>query len=269
MRRLTRSLAVAGILIGPVAAAAYQGTDVLSQLGIPAASAKEAAGIVLNGGIMNPGLPAKAFKLASPAARGEMAMAGMVWLKAYAASPEFKQAYAKIRDTNKPAAPSFEGTPEEEMKKAIDEAKQQQEESRKALATLPPDQRRQVEEALKASEALVAKLDSPETRKTRLDGITAGRAARSKQYEQEMQIWNRDYPESPAPMIAKRLREFLALSADVDFTAATTTRDGRIVFENPTYEQKPGQWKMCYRAGKEATTAARAAAQAWLKELGG
>ena len=42
-----------------------------------------------------------------------------------------------------------------------------------------------------------------------------------------------------------------------------------MVSENPAYERKPGQWKMCYRAGKEATAAARAAVQAWLKELGG
>ena len=43
----------------------------------------------------------------------------------------------------------------------------------------------------------------------------------------------------------------------------------RQAFENAAYEQKPSQWKMCFRAGKEATGAARATAQAWLKELGG
>jgi hypothetical protein len=45
-------------------------------------------------------------------------------------------------------------------------------------------------------------------------------------------------------------------------------KDGRMIFENATYEQR-GQWKMCYRAGKEATAIACAAAHAWLKELGG
>ena len=80
---------------------------------------------------------------------------------------------------------------------------------------------------------------------------------------------NRNVPESPAPVIAKRLREFLAISADVDFAATLTPRNGKMVFENAAYESKPGQWKMCYRAGKEATIAARAAVQAWLKELGG
>src|SRR5258708_2398958 len=97
----------------------------------------------------------------------------------------------------------------------------------------------------------------------------AARADRTRQYEQELATWKRDFPESAAPVIAKRLREFLAASADVDFAAKLTFRTGKMVFENQAYEQKPGQWKMCYRAGKEATTAARTAAQAWLKELRG
>jgi hypothetical protein len=30
---------------------------------------------------------------------------------------------------------------------------------------------------------------------------------------------------------------------------------------------QPSDWKMCFRAGREAVTAARTAAQAWLREL--
>jgi hypothetical protein len=103
----------------------------------------------------------------------------------------------------------------------------------------------------------------------RLDAIKTERAERTTQYQQELANWKRDYPESAGPMIARRLREFLATSADVDFAAKLTPRNGKMVFENDAYEQKPAQWKMCYRAGKEATTAARAAIQGWLKELGG
>src|SRR5262249_34386946 len=71
------------------------------------------------------------------------------------------------------------------------------------------------------------------------------------------------------PVVARRLREFLQLSADVDFDARLKTQDGRSVFENPAYQAKSSQWKMCFRAGREATAAARAAVQAWLTELGG
>lgn len=71
------------------------------------------------------------------------------------------------------------------------------------------------------------------------------------------------YPSDPREMIRKRLQEFLDLSATVDFDA--TTVSGR--FENPAYEAKSNQWKMCYRAGKPVVEAARAEAQAWLGEL--
>jgi hypothetical protein len=239
--------------------------DVLSQLGITPAAAQVAVEAILNSGVYNPGLPAKAFNLLPTAARGEAASAGVAWLKAYVASPEFRHLYAQIRESHKPPAPVFAGTPEDELKKADEEQKQQAEESKKALAALPADQRAQVEEALKAAQAM----NTPEMRKTRLDAIVAGRAERTTQYQQELAAWNRNYSESPAPLIGKRLREFLAASADVDFDAKLTPRNGKMVFENPAYEQKPGQWKMCFRAGREATGAARAAVQVWLTELGG
>ena len=243
--------------------------DILSQLGITPQAAKEAVESVINSGVFNPGLPAGAFRLMPAAARGEAATAGVAWLKTYTASPEFKQKYAQIRETQKPAPPEFPGTPEDELKKADEEQKQQTEDSKKAIAALPAEQRAQVEEAMKAAQSMIAQQNTPEMRKVRLDGIKAMRADRTTQYQQELATWTRNFPESPSPVIAKRLREFLAVSADVDFAAKLTRSNQGMAFENPAYEQKPGQWKMCYRAGKEATTAARAAVQAWLKELGG
>lgn len=254
-------------LAGSVAAAAYA-ADVFSQLGIPPDSAKEAVQIVLNGGVSNPGLPARLFKAAPAAARAEMASAGIAWVKAYTASAEFTAKWAEIRETHKPPSPEFEGTPEEELKKADEEQKQQAEESRKALASLPPETRRQIEDSMKAADAMRASMHTPEMRRKQLDSIVAMRAERTKQFEQELAIWKRDYPESPAPAIARRIREFLAFSADVDFDAKLVAKNGKMVFENPAYESKSPQWKMCFRAGREATAAARAAAQAWLTELG-
>ena len=62
-------------------------------------------------------------------------------------SAEFKQQYAQIRDVHKPPPPEFAGTPEDELKKADEEQKQQTEDSKKAIAALPAEQRAQVEEA--------------------------------------------------------------------------------------------------------------------------
>ena len=266
MRRSLRRSVAACVCAGAVSLTVYT-ADVLAQLGIPLQAAKEAAGTVISNGVSNPGLPSKLFKTLSAAARAEAATAGVAWLKIYTASAEFKQHYLQIRETHKPEAPQFEGTPEEELKKDADQQKAEAEESKKAIASLPAEQRKALEETLKQSAAMLAKMDTPEMRKVRLDGIRMARAERTKQYEQELANWKREYPDNPAGAIAKRLREFLAMSADVDFAATLKSQDGRMLFENPAYEAKSAQWKMCYRAGREATAAARAAVSAWLKEI--
>jgi hypothetical protein len=264
---IKKRLAATGVCVCALGIGALA-QDVLSQLGITPLAARVAVESVISSGIHNPGLPAKAFKLLPAAARAQMATAGVAWLKAYTASAEFTRQYGLVRQAHKPTAPQFEGTPEDELKKADEEQARQAEESKKAIAALPPEQRAQIERAMSAAQAMTAQMNTPETRKSRLEAIASGRADRMKEHAQAIAAWTRDYPENPAPIVTKRLREFLAISADVDFGAALTSRNGKMVFENQGYEEKPAQWKLCYRAGKEATTAARAAVEAWLKELG-
>jgi hypothetical protein len=40
-----------------------------------------------------------------------------------------------------------------------------------------------------------------------------------------------------------------------------------MVFANAEYENKPGEWKLAFRAGKEATETSRTFANDWLKSL--
>ena len=72
---------------------------------------------------------------------------------------------------------------------------------------------------------------------------------------------------SYAHFMNKRLREFLDVSGDVNFEAELAPNDDRHRFAEPQYEQKSSAWKLCYRAGKEAVSAARTFATAWLGEL--
>jgi hypothetical protein len=264
---LSRSLVVAAIA---ASTAALGAADVISQLGLTIDAVREAIGSVLTFGVNNPGLPSQAFKALTPAARGTVATAGVGWLKTYAASAEFKRQYAQLRETRKPEPPTWELTPEQEMQKADAESKEQLAASKAAIGSLPPDQRKAVEESLKGAQDLIAQMNTPEQRKMRLDAIKADRASRMKEYEGEVAKWRQDYPEDPKPIIVKRLRDFLQLSADVDFNARLKkTESGQFLFENPAYQAKSSQWKLCFRAGREATTAARASAQQWLTELGG
>lgn len=254
--------AVAGLIV-------VRAADIFAQLGIPMASAEQAAVTVISNGLHNPGLPSASFKLLPPSARAELATAGVAWLESYTTSAAFKAKYDNLRETHRPQPPQFDGTPEEELKRADDEQKEQAEESRRAIASLPEEQRRALEQALAASAAALAKMNTPEQRKLRRDEIKAARADRTKEYEQAVANWQRAYPDNPAPAIARRLRDFLAVSADVDFSAVVKpTEDGsRVRFENPAYEAKSAPWKLCFRAGREATTAARGAVAAWLKEI--
>jgi len=72
---------------------------------------------------------------------------------------------------------------------------------------------------------------------------------------------------NPNVTLKHRLEQFLELSADVDFSAATTGEGSERRFVKPEDEARPKEWKMCFRAGPEATAAARAYAKEWLAEL--
>jgi hypothetical protein len=88
------------------------------------------------------------------------------------------------------------------------------------------------------------------------------------QYKEAVAEWKKEYPASGKDMVRRRLREFLTESADVDYNAKLVRRDGKMRFVNAKYEdEKSGEWKVCYRAGKEPVEKARAFAKAWLAEL--
>lgn len=72
---------------------------------------------------------------------------------------------------------------------------------------------------------------------------------------------------NPRAQVRRQLQAFLDLTADVDFAATTHASGGLRIFDDARYEGKPPVWKMCYRAGRPATEAARAFAEEWLKEL--
>ena len=89
-----------------------------------------------------------------------------------------------------------------------------------------------------------------------------------KQYAATLVEFDRKHPADPRAAVAIQLHRFLDVCRDVDFGAQLKGSDGSRQFANPAYEAKSSEWKMCFRAGKEPVEAARALADAWLKELG-
>jgi hypothetical protein len=67
--------------------------------------------------------------------------------------------------------------------------------------------------------------------------------------------------------LKERLTFFLAETAKVPWTAKLVDRDKHTYFADPELELRPRWWKFCFRAGPEATAAAREVATTWLKEL--
>ncbi len=260
-------VAAAVLMTGGLVAA-----DALTQLGLTPAAAKEALMAGIGSGWLNYSLAAPAFRAAPEALRVELAGGAIQWAKVYTASPDFQASYAKLREIRKPSAPVFTGTPEEEFarerERQATERAQGAEEMKKAMASMPPDQRKQMEEAIKQAADVMKQMDTPEMRKMMIDGLRMQREQRTRDYQQELSRWKDDYPESPAPLIARRITAFLDTSADVDFDAVLLQKNGKMRFVKDAYESKPSEWKLCYRAGKAPVAAARAAAQAWLKELG-
>jgi len=78
-------------------------------------------------------------------------------------------------------------------------------------------------------------------------------------------VWEKTYPADPSIIIKKRLQEYLALAATVDFTAKLTGSGKRQTFVNPVYEKKPLKWKAIYRTGKEVNDVVTAFVKEWLK----
>lgn len=86
-------------------------------------------------------------------------------------------------------------------------------------------------------------------------------------YQEELKSWNEQYPADGKALVKQRLREFLEATANVDYSAKLVAKGGKMRFANQAYEEKPGEWKLAYRAGREPSEKARAFVKAWLAEL--
>jgi hypothetical protein len=235
-----------------------------SQLGLGDQEAGKNLLYSINSGSPNLGLAAKAFIALPVAARPAVVNATYLWIKTSVNSAAFKAAYAQARDQMKPTPPRFDGTVDDELKRQAAEQAKQSEASKKMIATLPADQRASMEAMMKQADAMA---NDPKAVAFKRQLIESQRAQAQQTYEADLKKWQNNYPTDLLVLVARRLQTFLTVTADIDFAAKTTPQGGHLVFVNPAYQSKSRDWHMCFRAGKEAVTAARAAATKWLAEL--
>ena len=261
-KMLTTSLRAVAVLL--FAGVALMAADPLAQLGISPKEAGEQLMSAITSGNTPYGPWLKAYKKLSSAARGTVAQDVMAWAKATTASPAFRTAYSTYRTSQKPEAPAFDGSVDAEFKRMQEARAAELAQTRKSFAALPAEQRKELEEIMKQSETM---MKSPDMLKSMRDGIVSARQDQQERYQRALVDWQTAYPESPQPLVAKQLHRFLDASADVDFAATLVASGGSMRFANPQYESQSSDWKMCYRAGREAVGAARAAATTWIKEI--
>jgi hypothetical protein len=204
----------------------------------------------------------RAFYKLRPAARGPAATALFAWAKAYVNSPAFKTAYAQFRKDTMPLPDERPGRSAEAQ---AAEMKANQEMVRQLLEKLPPAERETLLAQIKEQEKQAA-----ETQARIQKAMEAQQAEQKARNAASANEFEAKFPVDPNQIVARRLRAFLDETADADFTARiirlTDGPDG-MEFISPAHRAKSVTWQLAVLAGPEATKAARAAAEAWLKEL--
>ena len=115
-----------------------------------------------------------------------------------------------------------------------------------------------------------ADLRQDATPQERQDAQTVDAEVKKQINENAARRANERYPSDPQLLFARRLRQFLAETADVNFSARTISLTGGadgIEFVDPVDRKRSWLWQLAAIAGREATAAARAEAESWLKDI--
>ncbi len=258
------------LIVGGGQVVAQKSSDILATLRLEPAAARESILDALASGSVYHDEAIEAFKAIPAVSRAAIVQAGLAWIKAYVQTDEFTKSYLKLRDGKKPAPPSVRPAADEAWKQQLADFEKQIAQMRSGMAGMDAATKKAMEETIRQMRAQMQAMEKdPEQKKFLGQMNDAQRDDDRKQYEEQVKGWNGRFPADYRLLIKRRIDEFLAASADVDFAAALKPRDGKTVFVRDDYEAKPAEWKICFRAGREATAAARAFAKAWLGELSG
>ena len=263
-RKVAVTLVVVCICAGVLGAQA-----VTTQLGITEGRAREAVFDSFVSGAVSVAGKAEVFTAASPQVRVAIVNAALTLARAFVDSAEFPKRYAEHRDANGPDPLPPAATADDVLAKQRTNFESQVEGMRKQLGDVTPAQRETLEQGFETMRARFTEMEKGDAR-IELDAALKQQRTRQVQaHEAAVKELEAVYPADPRALVANRLRKFLDLSKDVDFTAQLVERDRKMRFADAAFEARPAEWKMLFRAGKPAVDAARAFAQKWLADLEG
>jgi hypothetical protein len=253
----------AAVMVGAAASA----QDHLAQLGITAGRAREAVFDSFITDTLSVAGNHDVFKSASAPARVALVHFALTLARAFAESDDFKRRYADHRDANGPDPLPPAPTVEDILAKQRAGFEEQVEQMRKLFDQITPEQRATLEEGWKDMRRQLTEMETG-PRRAELDrALRQQYTALAQQREVAMKELDAVWPPDHRTLVASRLRRFLEVSKDVAYDARLIDKDGAKVFADPALEARPKEWKMCFRAGKPATDAARTFAQKWLTDL--
>lgn len=209
-------------------------------------------------------------KTIATGSRAAIAKDLLTYTKEYVGSEAFAKEYETFRQWSKPVPPEAGRTEAVIRQKFIDDAKKGVENLEKFMKTSNDEKmKKQIEKSLVQARQALKDYQDPNSQmiKYAVQGEETQYNSRLQQYQDNLKAWEEGTPASPKALVKVRLQHLLAVTKDVDFGAQLTERQGMKYFVNREYENKPAEWKMAFRAGKEVTTAVRSFAQQWLQEL--
>jgi hypothetical protein len=191
------------------------------------------------------------------------------YAKEYVNSDAFKKEYMQERESRKPAAPKPAKTMDEVRKEQVETMQTAIKNIEPLLKMDNPEIRKGAKEGLEQFQKQLKDLENPNSELVKMlaDGERLTFENNTANYKENMAKWERDYPANQLLLVKRRLQQFLDVTANVDYNAELKEQYGKKRFVNPSYESKGREWKQAFRAGKDATEAARAFAQEWIKEI--
>ena len=209
----------------------------------------------------------KTFTGASTTARVALVNFALSLARTFAESDDFKRRYADHREANGPDPLPDEPSVDAILAKQRAGFEEQVLAMRKLFDQITPEQRATLEEGWKDMRAQLTEMETGPRRAELEKALRQQRVSQEREREVAMKELESVWPTDHRALIANRLRHFLDVSRDVAYDAKLIEKDGKQVFADPSLEARPKEWKMCFRAGKPATDAARAFAQKWLNDL--
>lgn len=262
--------AVIGIFVAVSAVGAtLTAQAITAQLGITEGRAREAVFDSFMAGAVSLAGKAEVFTAASSQARVAMVGAATTLARAFVESDEFTRRYADHRAANGPDSLPDEPTADQVLAKQRAGFEQQVEALRKQFVddAITPEQRATLEEGFEAMRARFTEMEKGPRRTEMEEMLKIQRSQQVNAHAAAAREFDALYPADPRAFVALRLRRFLDITRDVDFTAKLVEQNKKQKFAESALEAKPGEWKLCFRAGKPATDAAREFARKWLADL--